>query len=250
MTVQGDVAQNVAVSQSNGADITHFQIFGERRSGTNYVHTLLQRNLGAAPCFHYGWKHGYCTAPAISRNALIVVVVRDPLDWVLSFYSRQFAPAAHLDGLSFSDFIRAEWDSKARPDRQQWDLFGHRHDRSLRGEVMQLDRHPIEGRRYRNVLEMRRIKLAAHLGFRHRAGNVAVVRYEDARRDPASVLTKLAQEFAVPANVSWVAVTEQVGPPSAKRKQTRQDIAPEDLDHIRSQLDLHVEAGLGYDVTP
>lgn len=236
----------VMASPRRDGPIDHFQVFGERRSGTNYFARLLKDNLGLDMVRHYGWKHGFPSAPAISSRALIAVVVRDPVDWLVSFYSSPFAVMPPLDNLSFPDFLRAEWESMARPRMQGWRRHGYREDTSLAGEVMQLDRHPVDGRRFANVLEMRRFKLAAHGGMVNRARHAVVVRYEDIKADPEPVVDAIAGRFGLARPARFCPIEKIVGPKGNPRQLVREEIAAEDMAFIRSGLDPEQEALFGY----
>jgi hypothetical protein len=98
---------------------SRFQIFGERNSGTNYISKLLSTNFHD---FHetgaFGWKHGRpgtrkidgCTRPTLLKgrnpSTVFVVVVRDPIDWLHSFYAT-LHHTKHLKSKSFSSFVRS-----------------------------------------------------------------------------------------------------------------------------------------------
>jgi len=226
--------------------ITHFQVFGERRSGTNYLRVLLEQNFDITPVFHYGWKHGFMTAPAVSSRALIVGIVRNPVDWLISMNATPFATVERLKDLPFGTFIRAPWEGVARPAGQGWRVAGYRQDLSLRGEVLQLDRHPIEGRPFRNVLELRRTKLQGLLGLTQRVTHAAILRHEDARDDPAGVIAALAARFELAAANTLSLPDGYVGNKSNPKRINRWDICAEDRAWISTELDLDLEHRCGY----
>ncbi|AXI48168.1 hypothetical protein C1J03_20485 [Sulfitobacter sp. SK012] len=229
--------------------ITHFQVFGERRSGTTYLRSLMEQNLKAKAVHHYGWKHGFMTVPAVSSEALIICIVRDPLEWILSLHATPFAAEPQLKELSLSKFLRAEWDSIARPAGQGWRNAGYRQNMSLRGEVLQLDRHPIEGRRFHNILEMRTVKLRAHIGMTQRFAHACVVTLDDARDRPEMLVDALESRFGLARSGPFKPIQEYVGnkgnPPSA----SLDDLSPEDHEFIQKGLDWTLERPFGYDLT-
>ncbi|MFV0410316.1 MAG: hypothetical protein ACK5LJ_11660 [Paracoccus sp. (in: a-proteobacteria)] len=238
-------------SASNHKDIRDFQVFGERCSGTNYLEHLISENFEATCIHHYGWKHAAPTMPAIWSHSLILVIVRHPLEWLLSLHRTPYEGAPQLHDRAFSDFIREEWESIARPRFQGWEKWGLRKDGRMRGEVLQLDRHPISGRRFANALEMRMIKAQAMMGLRNRAGNFALMRFEDLQRNPASLLTRLGARFNLTAKPAAPKLpTERLDPKSARLRPrlSARDIVPKDLAFIRTGLDPDLESLLGYDI--
>jgi hypothetical protein len=237
------VAQSPA---SNGRQISHFQIFGERRSGTNYLRVLLKNNLTIEPVFHYGWKHGFLSVPAVSSKALIIGVARDPVDWLISMHATPFAVVEQLKELDFNKFIRTPWESVARPAGQGWRSAGFRQDLVLRGEVLQFDRHPIEGRQFHNILELRSIKLRALLGLTERVTNAVVIRHEDARDDPTGIISALSKRFNLAISPQISLPDGYVGNKSNPQRITRDKISQADRDWIEAGLDLDLERQFNY----
>lgn len=226
--------------------ITQFQVFGERRSGTNYLRVLLEANLELTAVHHYGWKHGLLCVPAVSSDTLLVGIARNPLDWLISMNATPFATVERLKDLPFSDFIRAEWEGMARPAGQGWRNAGFRQDLKLRGEVLQFDRHPIEGRPYVNILEMRCVKLRALLGLTQRVTHACVVRYEDARDHPERLLEALTDQFGISRNETLILPDGYVGNKSNPKLIEPADVRTEDRVFIANGLDKDLEARFGY----
>ena len=225
---------------------SHFQVFGERRSGTNFVEALISRSLDIEPTRKYGWKHGCISAPAISSDALAIVVVRHPLSWIVSFFNTPFAAFPGYQPKKFSAFIRSEWESEARPRRQKWKSWGYRNDPSMQGEVMQLDRHPITGKRYENMVQMRNVKLACHLGLKQRVSNFAVINYEMASEKGTDVIADLANCFQLSRTSQTVEVANRVGPKSRPAVMRTDDIISSDRQFILDALDTAQEQKVGY----
>jgi hypothetical protein len=241
------IAQSISAQDR---PVTHFQVFGERRSGTTYLRVLMAHNLKIEPVLHYGWKHGFLCVPAVSSNALLVGIVRDPVDWLISMHATPFAVADTLKDLPFSTFLRTQWESIARPAGQGWRVAGFRQDMSLRGEILQFDRHPIEGRAFTNILELRSVKLRALLGLTQRVNHAAVVQLEDARDDPQALIHALGARFglAVPKELSLP--EGYVGNKSNPKKITRNQITPQDRAWIKTNLDWNLERQFGYTPCP
>jgi hypothetical protein len=228
--------------------IDRFQVYGERRSGTNFIAKSLAQNTGLKRWGAYGWKHAVPYFPVLPTSCLFVVVVRDPFDWLRSFYAGPFEVDPKLAALPFSDFLRAEWEGFYSGFRQQWAFRGFAvEDRKHRGEPNFLDRHPMDGRHFRNVCELRSVKLAGHLSLLDRGLNAVALRYEDFKANPQGMIAAIAKPFDVKLRKEFVAVTNPVGPSSDNRaaEKTR-PISDADRDFILRELDLSLERRCGY----
>ncbi len=245
MVQSAHIGISKAISDS---EINIFQVYGERRSGTNFIEKLIKKNNTLKPVSRFGWKHGIPTYPILPSCCLFIVVVRNPKDWLQSFYRAPFEVDPGISKLSFSDFIRAEWESIYTPLDSGWSRHGYDLNYRLgRGEILQLDRHPIEGRRYKNVLELRSVKLAGHLSILNRGVNALIVRYEDIVNTTSDLLFLLATEFGIRCKTTPTPVKNRVGP-SSTRPNADTMFKPEDLDHITQNLDLKLEARCGYSI--
>ncbi len=237
----------VGVSRAPSKDsIEFFQVFGERRSGTNYVAALLSQNTTLKEVHRFGWKHGLPLYPVLPASCLFVVVLRAPIDWLKALYRAPFEAAPDLQALEFPAFIRAEWESLYSPRKTRWLGHGYDLDNSFgRGEILQLDRHPIEGRRYKNVVELRNVKLAGHLSFLARGINAVVVRYEDVNQDPDHLMKAIRDTFDVRVPDKTQPLKKRVGPKSP-RDDARTYLSLADLNHIKEHLDVDQELRCGY----
>ncbi len=223
-----------------------FQVFGERRSGTNFASALLAKNTPLKEVSQFGWKHGIPSFPVFPKSCLFVVILRDPIDWLKALYRAPFEVAPGIQDLPFREFIRCEWESVYTPRKSGWRGHGYELDFSLgRGEILQLDRHPVEGRRYRNVLELRNVKLAGHLSLLSRSINCVVVRYEDVNRDPEHLLSVVRDVFRIPVRDKALLLKQRVGP-SSPRQNAITDLSAADMEHIKTHLDLAQELRCGY----
>lgn len=224
--------------------ITHFQVFGERRCGTNYVHALIEQNVLVKAVRNYGWKHGYPSMPCIRRDALIVAVVREPFSWLSSLHNRPFSRSHHE--LEFSDFLRTEWHDFYRPPEFGHAKWGYKGMPKHWKVPTQVDRHPITGKRFANPLEMRNVKNAGFCGFLHRECNVAVVDYDQTNKNPETVLASLAKTFDLDSKGEFVRPSYS-GPKGRDKPRVRkEDISADDLAFIRETLDWDLEKKLGY----
>ena len=231
-------------SRKGRRPIDHFQVFGERRCGTNYVNQLLTDNLVAESTTRYGWKHGYPTMPCVARSGLLVIVVREPFDWLSSLHNRPFA-ISH-EGLGFSEFIRSEWYDQYRPKdfgHGKWGYDGMLRDRRV---ANQLDRHPITGKRFRNPLEMRAVKNACFLGLLERDCDAVLVNYDTVSAEPSEVIEDIAALFEIATRGAY-RVPGHVGAkgrPTARV--TKGEISAEDFAFVKENIDFEQEIRLGF----
>lgn len=106
--------------------ITNFTIFGERRTGTNYLLKCLQTNLKIPFTGEYGYKHWYIqdieprgrknttTDTETSRSihdadhTLFVIIIRNPHDWVSGMKNKPWH-MPECDCSSTFNFIRKKY---------------------------------------------------------------------------------------------------------------------------------------------
>lgn len=225
------------------ASITSFNIKGERCTGTTYLQKLIENNLGCSYIPHTGWKHGYLTYTTkvwniadYAKTFLTIVISRNVIDWVRSFY---MAPH-HLPNVdsgvwlpdhkpSFSEFIR----------REVYQV-GTTHNGELVG-----DRHPFYLHRPRNILEMRNWKTEHFLYFSKVLPNVHYVRYEDLAADPARVIAEINDRwFGVDYQFkNWTKYKYNDWNYKPKKYFTIRD---ENLAFIRDNINWDLEAKMGY----
>ena len=239
------------VDYSRGTEkISDYQVFGERCSGTNYLDRILNENFRIKTVHHYGWKHGFPIMPGIWTQSLCVVITRAPFDWLRRFYRTPYEMDPGLFGLGFSEWLRSPWQSICRPRIQGWEKWGMQFIPNLGRHPLQLDRHPIEGRAFNSVCEMRALKYRAWFGLKHRAANVLFIRYEDLKRDPVGLLTEIQSVFQLETRDAPIHdISERADPQIAHRTDLRREvgeICAEDRDFILSQLDPELEIRMGY----
>ena len=235
-------------SSAEGPKIDRFQVYGERRSGTNFVARTLARNSGLKRFSSYGWKHALPYFPILPKCCLFVVVVREPFDWLRSFYAGPFEVDPDIAKLPFSDFLRAEWEGSYTGFSEQWAYRGYAvKNRFATGEPNFLDRHPLTGRRFANVCEMRSVKLAGHLSLLDRGLNAVAVRYEDFRADPEAMLAAIADATGISLAKTFAPTDKPVGPSSDARSEAKTaPISEVDRSFILQNLDPAPEQRCGY----
>ena len=247
-------------SSSSKSGLAHkIQIFSERCSGSNFMESVLTTNhTGAEITWEYGWKHFFPEKEMKSDPGLnVVVLARSPFRWLRSLHRQPWHVAPRLTGLSFSDFIRQEWECVRNKDSCI-----KKTDPSWNTEML-FERHPKTGERFRNVLEMRIVKHQEWLKLSHLNPNFISVSYEEIAKSPKHLLQKICQitgedlpEKLVIPN-SYKGSTQHGkqflhrftgGVLGNHRNKPRLPITLEDIEFIASSLDADLERTFGYDL--
>lgn len=227
--------------------ITHFQVFGERCSGTHYVEELMRTNLGPEPTVAYGWAHGFPTAPLIADSALAVVVVRDPVSWLEEVHNRPFELSRPFLNMPISTFLRSEWTASANNATGRWSKFANADDHVPTHGRLQYDLNPSTGLPFANPMRLRTAKLRGQFTYLNRAQHAVICRYEDVRDDPEGFLDAMSNHFAVPRRHVFTPADpshDTIAGPRQKHQDTT--LSEEDRAFVLSELDLTLERRLGY----
>lgn len=254
MTREQITFEPIHIKQANNPTIGEFFVFGERNSGTNFIDALMRNNfsqLGGSASdriekfgFRYGWKHGFPTMMAAPDSTLAIVTFRDPLRWAQSMHRKPWHAANHLVNLSFTDFIRATWQSVV--DERNFGIGSTADVRAL--QEMHWDRHPMTGAQFENVLKLRAAKNQGFLSLKQRFKNVIFVRYEDVSENPEQFVRHIAQTYNCSLHNGFTPVEYERGRKSSgvfvPRRYPR--IADSDREFIWSQLDMEQERSFGY----
>lgn len=251
MSSQFDLAKDgFEIVKANDSQLIDFQIFGERCSGTNFLEELLPLNFALSSFRNYGWKHGFPNMSAIAPDSLIVAVFREPLSWLTSMYRKPWHTTEELQKAAFSKFIRMEWKSVVdkRNYFRRYEADGRGED--CVGQLLQLDRHPVTGAAFKNILRLRSSKAAGHLGFRRRECNCVLVRYEMAASRTEDLLDAIATAFNLPRKLPFRQVARHFGggfrPKSKARAAIIDGLSEADRNYIAAELDWDIETSLGY----
>ena len=226
-----------------------FQVIGERGSGTNLARRVIGMNTSLRHTEGLGWKHAFPTMVALPRNLLTVVCLRDARAWSLSMHDRPWHADPALHALSFSDFIRAEW-------RSVVDRASHfppvPDGMEITGLPLQYDRHPMTGQPFANLFALRRAKLQGHLSLLARGGDVLVLRMEGLQDAPETVLAYLEQSWGIKRKSGDLRLPQRrlgtrFKSPVGDRPTTPTTMSADDLAFMKGELDLMLEAQLGYE---
>lgn len=223
-----------------------FQVLGERCSGTNYLDKVLRANTVLKPTTVQDWKHGFPQFLGVPHRTVLVVCVRNAMDWARSLHAKPWHAAPHVQALPFDAFLTAPWDS--RLDRRRY--FANPGIATMIGAPLQPDRHPITGQMFPSIFAMRAAKLAAWMGLASRECNLVILRYEAVAADPDGFVAAFCEAFDLDAPEALTLPSRRLGsrfrPAIAERPATPRKLSDAQRDTIRGQLDHAQENDLGY----
>ncbi|WP_425038538.1 hypothetical protein [Primorskyibacter sp. S187A] len=232
------------------AEFEMFQVMGERASGTNYIRKIMELNTTIRRTDALGWKHGFPTMVAIPPNLLTICAMRHAEAWALSMHKRPWHAHPNIQKLEFSEFIRSPWVGIV----DRLGDFETLHDEirpHVTGRTLELDRHPLTGAPFPNLFALRRAKLLSLVGMLNRDCSVALLQMETATMVPEALITALRMAtgaegkgpaFKTPKRRMGNNFRRSV----AARPETPKAMSDDDRAFMRSQLDVELEAALGY----
>lgn len=259
---------NNAYNHYAGGKLERLKVCGERCSGTNFVLYLLHKNFpGLTPTGlnefghkHYLWWFGtpinkkklkklnYTRNDVLlnnSQNCLFVVVVRDPYDWLRSFYLKPYDVPDKLCKGGFFRFVSSKWKltrSYQLPDGQH--------------NVID-DLNPWTGKPFPNVLKLRKYKMLNYLTLSQLVDNYLFVRYEDVRDNPKDFIDFVASFYNLAKTEQFIPIDtlidtsvppnmEYSGPPIPYVRNPYFPIKRRALKFINKQIDWETEKLTGY----
>ena len=154
--------------------ITHFTIYGERCSGTNYLENLILKNFNVELTWKYGHKHFFGFDDLRnSKNTLFICIVRNIHTWINSFFKEPH----HLE------YIQNEHRHKKKKNMfLNHEIISHKNiyiNTDKHAEIMK-DKNMYTGERYKNIFELRHTKIKWLLeDLPKKVDNYIFIRYED-----------------------------------------------------------------------
>jgi hypothetical protein len=237
------------VKRAGDAPLDQFQVLGERASATNLVRKIIDKNVELQRTEALGWKHATPHMVAIPRGLLSVCVVRNAESWALSMHKRPWHSDPAMQRLGFSDFLRHPWHGIVDRAADFEQIHPEIRDR-VDGLELQYDRHPITGLPYRNLFELRNVKMAAMLGMLNRDCNVLLVKAEVVQADDVAFAAWMLEDFDLPLRGERIkGVRRRLGNRFKRTEdvgETPARMSDEDRAYMLSQLDMEQEAALGY----
>lgn len=244
---------DVISARKNGVAAKSIYVFGERNSGTNYVHHLILRNCVLPKTLArlydpkneatFGWKHGFPNMFAAPDDVLAIAVYREPIAWLQSLCRAPWHTALHLRGLPFSDFIRSEWQGVIDDAH-----FGFDENSAVWGKELMSDRDPMTGLRFANAMRLRNAKNRGFATLDNRFGNVLRLRYEEVVAQPEVFLNALCKNYGFLRRSTYVPIEHDRATPGRGTFVAKPVVAISAADQalIHGELDWSLEKSLGY----
>ena len=217
---------------------------GERSSGTHFLEHAMQFNFAGLEyerkTKHFFGHHDEEDYEG-SEDVLFLVLVRNPIEWLDSFFRQPYHVPYHLTR-SWETFLKGEWYSLIDFEEKRY------------GEELMEDRCiGGGGRRYKNVLEMREVKSRYLLDeLPKKVKNTMVIRYEDVRDDYGVVLKAIQERYGlvlapeVEIKGEWRTVDRYKGTYREKYKRKEVSMPEEWRRWVWENLDEELEGRMGY----
>ena len=169
--------------------IEKITIYGERCSGTNYLECLIKENFHKYELtWEYGHKHFFGhqdRALKNSDNTLFICIVRNPIDWLNSFY-KQPHHIIDINCHSIENFLNNEVVSFQRNSKSFNNKNGNQ------GNERMDDRHIYTKKRYKNIFELRHTKLKYMIeDLPNKVDNYIFIKYEDLLNNFENTMIKI-----------------------------------------------------------
>lgn len=232
-------------THKSGSEIHEIKVCGERCSGTTFLRDLMFENFPVIDVHthgshRFGYKHflwwlefpkdvlklkklSYnmqAVTLAKSKKCLFIVIVRNPYDWIRSFYRAHHHVSKKLLNQGFFHFISSQW--------------------CLKDKFQVIDGYnPYTGKPFNNVLELRSYKMKNYLILGDRVDNFCLVRHEDIAKDPEQFVNFIANFYELPRSEKFMACRKykpKKYPPFDERS----------LNFINQALNWEIEEVLGY----
>lgn len=187
--------------------ITKFKIYGERCSGTNYLHNLMVQNfdIEANKIYQLGHKHFFgFQEEALRSNSyndtLFICIIRHPVDWINSLsrtpWHLPWTITENLDTFLSSEIYSVSDRPFLKP--------------SPSGKEIATDRNIYTNNRYKNIFELRHTKIKWMVeDLPKKVKHCILIRYEDLLTDFNNTMVKirdtglrLKSDIDFPVNVS------------------------------------------------
>jgi hypothetical protein len=165
--------------------VNKFTIYGERCSGTNYLESLMVNNFNVSVTWEYGWKHFFgFKSLNDSDDTLFIGIVRNPVDWLNSFYKTPY----HLPPQLCPKQLHPKWKNNVQLQAINHNINAYNF---LNKEIYSLhydnnskenmnDRNMYTKKRYTNIFEMRHTKLKFLMkDMPNKVKHYIFIKYED-----------------------------------------------------------------------
>ena len=165
--------------------VKYFTIMGERCSGTNFLESAILKNFNLELIWHYGYKHFFGFYNFKNKNPIIendddvlfIGIVREPISWINSLFEKKYH-IPNQNKQNINKFLNNEFYSI--------DDNGN--------EIME-DRNYRNGKRYKNIYEMRYYKNHYLINHSKKVKNYLLIRYEDLKNNYEDTLKFIEKKY-------------------------------------------------------
>ena len=224
--------------------IYRYTIYGERHSGTKFLKNIIDAHFNLEVTWEYGWKHFFgFYKDALYRNVtdtIFLCIVRNPYDWLQAMYNQPH----HINGWysnsnnsiqnpfnSMRLFLKSEIRSYNTPN-----IISDDYKKYFQENIH--DRNLLTGKPYKNIFELRKLKLFYLYRLKDIAPHIVLIKYEDLLKDYMSFVrhVSITENIPIKENRRVVGV--------AKKNSYDIDISIKNL--INTNIDWDTEAKFGY----
>jgi hypothetical protein len=213
--------------------IENFTILGERNTGTHFLQFSLLSNFQLNYLRNIKHFFGF-VEPLNHENLLTICVVRNPIDWIDSFFKRHHHVSPEnlesIDAFLTNNFYSI-----------------HEVGENINKEIME-DRHIYTKNRYKNIFEMRKVKnffLTSEM--KKKVKNYILIRYEDLRDNYDVVLDFIKNKFNLTQKHK---VYKKIDTYKGTKKELfikkNVTLTSKIIKVIKNNLDLEQEKSIGY----
>lgn len=233
-------------NHTSGEAIQVISIMGERCSGTNYFRALLKENFPSCQICDEPHKHFHPwvdlsdfniikkTKETIDlnfieegSNRLFILIVRNPYDWIRSFYKTPHHVSDKMLGKGFYHFISQEWEVHKYKKIDSW--------------------NPYKERSFKNVFEMRKYKILNFLQIGMLVDHFLVVQYEKVRDFPEIFIDFVSNYY----NLKNASIFKPISSYKGTSKKTfvpkdYRSFRDDEFDFINQSIDWETEGLIDY----
>ena len=205
----------------NNKTINYIKIFGERNSGTTFLHQLLEKNVKNVSILPHGynsgtgWKHGFPKINLFNKidNTLFIVIIRNVEDWLISMFKNQYHLKQNYNITSFLE--------------NKLDVYDKRTDHDV-------NVNPLEKQ---NILNLRYSKILSYLNLYKIASNIIFINLEDLQNNTSKFINFLSKTYNIDIAPNIIEISKHTKSKEIKKSNRSYNI---DLPNIKN-LDTNIE---------
>lgn len=227
----------------NKIQIKKFCIFGERNSGTNFLHTAIEKNF-ELDFKQIGNKHFWNKTDNLElhTDTAIIVIIRNVFDWINSMHRSPFHLQTELrNPKNKLDFLNKEF----------WSYFDeHTHGYASGLEIMR-DRHLDTKERYKNIFEARYVKYNYLFELSEsKNDHIFFLKYEDLNEEYEKTMKRIAEYYDITFKNSEIQSVDSYRGFENSKKMTERKPKPNIFSEVEitshKDFNLMMETKFGY----